>query len=134
MKLKKKKDVLAAYPQYRRLINAVVDDIGIESIPDVINHGIDGGFGSFIYYSDTIPFAHKHQRDIVKMLEEQAEQMGEDVVTMVSHFGTFRRSPMDNEDKKELYRYLSYVRCKEHTIPNLMAWYAAEEVCRMFEE
>jgi hypothetical protein len=53
---------------------------------------------------------------------------------MVSGFCIFRRNPMDNEDKKDLYRFLGGGKCKETTIPNLMAWFAAEEVARMFEK
>ena len=41
---------------------------------------------------------------------------------------------MDEDDLKELYRYLSEVKCKDTTIPNLMAWYAAESVCRWFDD
>jgi len=67
------------------------------------------------------------------MLENQAEEFGEDVVSMVAGFGIFRQNKMDSEDKKDLYRFLGGGKCKETTIPNLMAWYAAEEVARMFE-
>lgn len=71
---------------------------------------------------------------IVKHLEEQAEQLGEEVVIMVSNFGVFRHNPMDNNDRKDLYKYLSGGKCEQSAITNLMAWYAAEEVCRMFDK
>lgn len=119
---------------YKSLIKAVVDSIGKESIMDVVNHGIDGGFSGFIYYNDTHAFAIKHQKAIVAMLEEQADQLGEDVVKMVSGFGVFRNSPMDADDKKDLYKYLAGVKPDQGAITNVMAWFAAEEVCRMFED
>jgi len=128
-----KKQVLANYPEYKTLINAVYDRIGKDSIIDVVNHGIDGGFSGFIYYSETHQFAIRYRKLIVKLLEESAEMLGEDVVSMVSNFGVFRRSPMDADDKKQLYKYLGGGRCEQSTITNVMAWFAAEEVCRWFD-
>lgn len=101
---------------------------------DIRKGGIDGGFSGFIYYSDTVKFAHRNQKQIVALLEEEAAQLGEEVVQMVSGFGVFRKGAgMDEEERRDLYRYLSGTKCKENTIPNLMAWYAGEEVARMFE-
>jgi len=75
----------------------------------------------------------RHRKDIIKLLNDQADQMGEEVVKMVSGFGVFRNSPMDNEDRQDLYRFLGMGKCEQGTITNLMAWFAAEEVCRMFD-
>lgn len=129
-----KKQVLANYPEYKTLINAVISRIGTDYVNDVINQGIDGGFPGFSYYSDTHSFAMRYRKLIVKLLEETADQLGEDVVSIVSNFGVFRRSPMDADDKKQLYRYLGGGRCEQSTITNVMAWFAAEEVARMFEK
>lgn len=127
------KQVNANYPQFKTLINAVVSRIGKDSIMDVVNHGIDGGFNGFIYYTDTHAFAMRYRKLIVKLLEEQANNMGEEVVAMVSSFGVFRNNAMDNEDRKDLYKYLGGGKCEQSAITNVMAWFAAEEVCRMFE-
>lgn len=129
-----KKQVIADNSEYKTLINAVINRIGMDSIEDVNNHGIDGGFSGFIYYSDTHAFAMRYRKLIVSLLKEQASQLGEEVVSMVSHFGVFRNSsPMNDEDRMELYKYIGGGRCKQSTITNVMAWFAAEEVCRMFE-
>jgi hypothetical protein len=127
------KQVISDNKQYKTLINAVINRIGLDAVQDVVNHGIDGGFNGFIYHVDTHAFAMRHRKTIVAMLEDMANDMGEDVVKMVSGFGVFRNSPMDNEDRKELYRYLGGAKCEQSTITNLMAWFAAEEVCRMFD-
>jgi len=126
-----KKTVLANNQQYKTLINAVVDRIGLDSVQDVNRHGIDGGFNGFIYYSDTHTFAMRYRKLIVKLLEATADMLGEDVVKMVC---SFRCVNGDNEDKKDLYKYLGGGRNKQSTITNAMAWFAAEEVCRMFED
>jgi uncharacterized protein YggL (DUF469 family) len=132
--MKTKTQVLKEYPDKKTLINAVINRVGIDAVNDINNYGIDGGFGGFIYYSETHPFAMRHRKAIVSWLEETACSLGEDVVSMVSHFGVFRNCPMDDADKKELYRYLSGARCEQSTITNVMAWFAAEEVCRLFED
>lgn len=128
-----KQQVLSSYPQYKTLINAVYNRIGKENIMYVVNHGIDAGFSGFIYYSETHAFAMRYRSIIVKMLEETAQDLGEDVVSMVANFGVFRRSAMDAEDKKDLYKYLGGGRPQQGAITNVMAWFAAEEVCRMFD-
>lgn len=133
-KLKSMAQVKREHKEYSRLVSAVIDRIGIESIADVNNYGIQCGFGGFIYYTDTHKFAMKFRKLIVQLLEEDAEQLGEgDVIQMVSGFGQFRRSKMDSDDRRELYKYLAGARCEQSTITNLMAWYAAESVCRWFE-
>lgn len=135
-KLKSVAQVKREYKEYSRLISAVVSSLcSVESIGDVNRHGIQGGFGGFIYYSDTHKFAMRYRKLIVQLLEEEAEQLGEgDVVTMVAGLGVFRQSKMDAEDRKELYRYLGGARCEQSNITNLMAWFAAETVCRWFEQ
>lgn len=131
--MKTKSQVIRENKNYQSLINAVIDNIGLDSVEDVNNHGIDGGFSGFIYYSDTHKFAMRHRKQIVDMLEEIAEGMGEDVISMVNAFGVFRPSGMDADDKKDLYKYLGGGRPNQGALTNVMAWFAAEEVCRMFE-
>ena len=76
----------------------------------------------------------RNRKQIIELLEQQAEELGEEVVEMVSNFGVFRNSKMDNEDRKDLYKYLGGGRPEQGTITNVMAWYAAEEVARMFDK
>jgi hypothetical protein len=76
----------------------------------------------------------RHRKAIIRMLERDADELySSDIVSMVAGFGVFRRCPMSTEDKKDLYRYLGGGRCEQSTITNLMAWYAAETICRWFE-
>jgi len=129
-----KKQVLQDNSEYKTLINAVINQLGgTDYVMDVINYGMEAGFPGFTYYSDTHKFAMRYRKLIVKLLEETVNQLGEDAVSMVSHFGVFRNNPMDADDKKQLYRYLGGGKCEQSTITNLMAWFAAEEVCRWFD-
>jgi hypothetical protein len=132
--MKTKAQVIRENPELKTIINAVINNIGLDSVEDVNRHGIDGGYSGFIYYSETHSFAMRHRKTIISMLENDASNFGQEVVEMVSGFGVFRNSPMDNEDRKDLYHYLGMGRCEQSTITNLMAWYAAESVCRLFED
>ena len=140
-KYKTLNEVIADNPQHAGLIKAVIKQTGHDQ-EDAINElqnvigchcGAAGGFSGFIWYSETVPFAHKNRARIIKLLEVQAESMGVEVVEMVSSFGIFNRNGMDKDDRRDLYRFLGGGKCKETTIPNIMAWYALEEVARMFE-
>lgn len=122
-----------------KLVKAVIKQFGgwerfTELAEDVAKHGIDGGFSGFIYYSETHEFARKNRAIIVELLEETAEQLGEDVINMVANFGVFRNSPMNADDKKDLYKYLGGGRPQQGAITNVMAWFAAEEVCRAYSD
>lgn len=132
--MKTKTQVIRDNPSYRLLINAVINRIGVSSVMDVIRHGIDCGFSGFIYYSDTHAFAMRYRKAIIQLLEDTASSMGEEIITMVSNFGVFRNAPMDADDKKDLYKYLGGGRPENGAITNAMAWFAAEEVCRLFED
>ena len=132
--MKTKKQVLSENPELKTIINAVINRIGMDSVNDVNNHGAECGFSGFIYYAETHRFAMMHRKTICAMLEESADDLGEEVVAMVANFGVFRNSPMDKEDRKELYKYISGARCEQSAITNLMAWFALEEVCRLFED
>lgn len=130
-----KKQVLKDHGDYKTLINAVIRGLSneVEDVENVNQHGMSAGFGSFCYYSDTHAFAMRYRKLIVKLLEESADSMGEEVVSMVSNLGYFRNSGMDNEDRKELYKYLGGGKCDQNKITNLICWFACEEVCRWFE-
>lgn len=129
-----KAQVIRENESYRTLINAVINRIGLESINDVINHGADCGFNGFIYYSDTHAFAMRYRKIIVRLLEEIADCMGEEVTTMVKNFGVFRNGNIDNEELKDLYKYLGGGRPEQGRVTNVLAWFALEEVCRMFDQ
>lgn len=136
--MKTKAQVLRDNSQHAKLIRAVLKRIDKENIPDINRNGIGGGYGNFIRYADTHKFAMYYRKAIITMLEEYADDLGEEVVSMVSKFGVFydhrtKTSSMDDDDRRDLYLYLGGGKPKYRRITNLMAWFAAEEVCRMFE-
>ena len=130
--------VLKDYPNHATLIRAVVSRIGKDSIKDVNGHGIDGGFNGFIYYRDTCAFFSRHKQAILDMAKETAESLGEDLLSMVAHFNCLSNQGKPDYSQDEIARALYGRETKEQSgrenIQNAMAWFAAEEVCRMFEE
>lgn len=99
---------------------------------DITNNGIDGGFGGFVWYTETLAFYEANRRDIMAMLRSQADDFGVCVTDMVHGFGSVKRGGysrsdveaflMDNDPESDNYTFFA----------NLMAWYAAEEVCRAY--
>lgn len=118
-------------PDQARLIKAVVSRIGKESIMDVINHGIDGGFGGFCCYCDTVRFFRTHRKVILEMAEELADDLGEDMLTTIQNFGCLGKEFSLTEIGQALFTNKGEM---VDQVQNAMAWFAAEEVCRMFED
>ena len=118
------------------LVRAVIRQSGgldsfLEMAPDISRHGISGGFGGWVYYSETEPFAKRHRADILKMAEAQADDFGTTVSEMVQGFGVFRNTT-DKPTESEIWRAFTTGKDDSgHDLLNLMAWYACEEVARV---
>jgi len=134
--MKSKTQVIRENSKYRLLINAVLDRIGYKEykgvVQDVNYSGADAGYGGFIYYSETHAFTIRYRKYIIMLLEDTAD--GQSIEEMVAGFGVFRESKMDLQDRRDLYKLLGGGKPSQGAITNVMAWFALEEVCRMFEE
>ncbi len=102
------KNLIASSNIPEALIVATVDQFGgwdsfTETAQDVANNGIDGGYGDFIYYSDTVPFAEKNRAEIAKLAESQAADFGEGVLDMVQGFGCLGKDYEQGEIARCLY-------------------------------
>jgi hypothetical protein len=114
-----------------RLVANVIKQFGgwesfTESAEDVTNHGIDGGYGQFVYYADTVKFYNRNKKDILGLLEEQACDMGMDQFEMLKSFKC-----MGGLSSMEIADGL-FSSMGNDVVKNAMAWYAAEEVCRVY--
>ena len=117
------------------LIRAVVRQSGgwlsfQEIAPDITSHGIAGGFGGWIYYTETREFYAKNQSVIVALVEQQATEYG---ISPIDFVVSFRCLDADDEPNggKTLY---GNKRQHDTTIANALAWFAVEEVARSFVE
>ena len=135
-----------------RLVRAVLRQLNGDakgSLSDIARHGIDGGFHGFIYYKDTIAFFKRNRADIVAFVHRMAEDLGESPVEMVALFN-YLGGPVYREVKDSIHEKLEVVRewtpsvsrClyggrltdEDAQVANALAWFAAEEVARAFEE
>jgi hypothetical protein len=115
----------------KTLVRAVIRRIGMESIWDVNNYGINGGFSGFIYTGDTVAFWRKYRHTISAILADDADSMGEDILSLVQSFGCLGPDYSLQEIGRALYgNYNSDL----DTIYNALAWYAAEWACRLFDK
>ena len=118
-----------------KLVRAVIRQSGglasfLEKAPDIARHGINGGFGGWIYYSETEPFAFRNRHEIQRLAEDQADAFGSTVSEMVRGFGQFRNSK-EKPTEAEIWRALTTGKDESGwNLSNLFAWYAAEEVAR----
>lgn len=118
------------------LIDAVISQFGgkesfKESAIDVANHGIDGGFGGFIYHTETVKFAEDNKSLIMELAEEQAQEFGNDgALSMIASFNC-----LNNDYNQSEIAHAIYGEIEESTqVLNALAWYAAEEVCRAYAD
>lgn len=118
------------------LVRAVVRQIGgwesfQEHAQDVTNHGINGGFHGFIYYTDTVKFAKAHKSVILDYAREMASDLGESgAYSMIAGFNCFKGQNLTGDDVADA---INNPRHDEHTnVMNALAWFAGEEVCRSY--
>ena len=84
------------------------------TIEDVTRHGCSGGtISELIYYADTSAFYEKYKEEIWWRLSDMADDLGCDSILHL--IVTFNGA-------KEVGSHLQ--------LKNLLAWWAAEEVCR----
>ena len=111
----------------KTLQTAVIRRVGRDSLQDVAEHGADGGFPGFCYYSDTCAFYAKHQTRIVSLVEEMASDMGESPTKLVAGFRCLNGDYSEAEVGRTLY---GPKKVHDEQIANALAWFALEEVAR----
>lgn len=100
------------------------------TLQDIAHHGISGGFGGFIYYSETVDFFNDNKDLILEQLEEMAFALGEDTFTMVSKFNCLSGQELTALEVVEAI----YNDTDDSTqVRNALAWFAAEEVAHQLE-
>lgn len=117
--------------RFPRLTRAILRRLDREQLEDVARHGADGGWSGFTYYSDTCAFYKAHKADILKLAEEMASDLGEDMLNMISHFRSLSNNNKPDYSQTEIAEALYSGRgeCAD-MIRNAMAWFALEEIAR----
>ena len=115
----------------KTLQTAVIRRVGRDSLQDVANHGADGGFPGFCYYSDTCAFYARHQSRIVALVEELADDLGKSPCKLVAGFRCLNGDYSEAEIGRTLY---GPKKGHDTQIANALAWFALEEVARNVTE
>ena len=119
----------------KKLIRAVIKQLGgmddelKGTLSDVSNHGADGGFSGFIYYTETVKFYKANKKDILEHLKSQASDFGTGVIEMIKGFRCAKDVEASEDDIGEVL-YGSGKGEVSDQIANCLAWYALEEVAR----
>lgn len=117
-----------------KLIDAVVEQIGdTDYLLDVANHGAQGGYSGFTYYSDTIEFWNKNRINIRKLASIQADEMGLGMLEMIAGFNCLKQLDLSLDEVAAVI-YTDKETENRTAILNAMAWYALEEVARSYSD
>lgn len=115
-----------------KLVRSVIRQLGgKDSLRDIANNSIDGGFHGFIYYSETVPFFKRNRAEILELVRRYAEDFGTDPVSVVAGFNCLAD---DSETRESAARCLFGGRLTDDDtqVANALAWFAGEEVARAF--
>jgi len=115
------------------LARRVVEQMGgeesfLESYQNIVNHGINGGFSGFIYYSETCKFALDNIKLIRDLAKDHAEQLGIGMLEMIAGFNCLVSDYSQDEIGETLWG-----NAEDTQILNALAWYAGEEIAREWE-
>lgn len=94
-----------------------------DTLRDIRDHGIDGGFHGFIYYTDTVAFYEDNKTEILALVRNMAQEFGQTEVEFLSGFRCLDQETVsaallgDDEHARD-------------AVHNALAWFAAEEVAR----
>ena len=146
MKKITQKQVIENFPGSPRLARAVIKQLGgwesfRESAPDIAKHGISGGYGGMIYYSENVPFAEKHKADILELARYWADQLGDkSAYDLIASFNCLRGSDITPAMVDRLVHIDKRANLTDDDadartlIFNALAWFAGEEVARVYND
>lgn len=125
----------AEQTRFPKLTRAILRHLDREQLEDVARHGADAGWSGFTYTRDCVNFYKAHKADILKLAEDLAGELGEDMLTMIGNFNCLLLGSHPNRKPgytpTEIGEALYSGRGESaDTIRNAMAWFALEEVAR----
>ena len=136
----KMSDFLKAANINPKLASAVIRQFGgwedfREKAHDVANHGIDGGYCGFIYYTETTAFVKKHKKLIIENVKQLADDVGENFTKVIADFNCLKNTGIAENDV--MMALMSPRSCDDFVLQqvyNALAWYAGETVAREYTD
>lgn len=140
-----------------RMVKGIVKRLGggtyaPDYFSDISNHGAAGGFSGFIYYRETVAFFNLYKKEIMAMIKNMADDLGEGILEMIQGFNcltsTHAKNGWDspgNLKNPDLCRRVPDYSTDEIAeaiyrgtgdgagiIKNALAWFALEEVANSY--
>ena len=100
-----------------------------DTLREIAEHSAEAGWHGFTYYTDTLAFFSDNRREIRKLLTETADDLGEDMMTIVAGFGCLKSSDFSADEIAEAI-YTDEETENGTTIRNALSWFALEEIAR----
>ena len=105
-----------------RLRKAIIRKIGKRELKQIAEHGADYGVPGFTYYNETVSFFKRYRKEIISLVEEMAEELGETPISFVKAFRC-----LDGVEEKEVAQTL-YGNKIDDIVANGLTWFALEEI------
>lgn len=125
-------------PSFAKMANAVVEQLGGVSEDTLLNtldkvRNADEGYTGFYYPSQTCKFWNENKDSIMENMHETADDLGEDLITMIKGFGNFKDDKSVTYDAIGKALYAPFDENESRNIYDTFAKYALEEVAIRFQ-
>lgn len=119
---------ITAQSQHKNLFRAVLryNNFDFETLQDVTQHGMQAGYGQFVYYSDTTKFFNANRANILTLCKEYADELGyKSIYEFIAGFNCLKGFYQTDIVEALCGRGDCVMEVK-----NALAWFAAEECAR----
>ena len=126
-------------PSFVKMANAVVDQLGGVDEDTILNsldscRNANDGYTGFCYPSQTSKFWNENKSAIIENMQELADDLGEDLITMIKGFGNFKDDKSVTYDAIGKALYAPFDENGSRYIYDTFAKYALEEVANRFQD
>lgn len=98
------------------------------TLQDVTTGGANAGFNGFIYSKELLEFWQENKTEIIEALDQQADDLGEEILTMIEGFTCLNGDYSKSEIGKVLYGDST-----ETQIVDALGWWTLEQVAFLAE-
>ena len=126
-------------PSFVKMANAVVEQLGGVDEDTILNsidscRNANDGYTGFCDPSQTCKFWNENKSAIMENMHELADDLGEDLITMIKGFGNFKDDESVTYDVIGKALYAPFDENESRYIYDTFAKYALEEVANRFQD
>lgn len=114
-----------------KLEKAIIRKCVLEGLYSVRQGGADCGISGFIYYKDTCRFFQRHKEEILEMVKESADELGDSPMEMVKSFKCLEGAE-EEAIGQVLYGRATHEDCD--MVKNGLVWFALETIAARHED